>query len=51
MQLLFGILFIGLILFAVGGVAYFFILEEVQTRNYIKWLNKLEDMKEDDLCQ
>ena len=46
MKYLIGILFIGLILFAIGGVIYFFVLEDIQTKNYIKWLGKLDKMNE-----
>ena len=41
MKYLIGILFIGLILFSIGGVTYFFVLEDIQTKNYIKWLDKI----------
>lgn len=47
MKYLIGILFIGLILFAIGGVIYFFVLEDIQTKNYIKWLIKLDEINKE----
>ena len=47
MKYLIGILFIALILFSIGGVVYFFVLEDIQTKNYIKWLKKLDEINEE----
>ena len=47
MKYLIGILFIGLILFAIGGIVYFFVLEDIQTKNHIKWLEKLDEINKE----
>ena len=45
MNYLFGILFIGLILFAIGGVIFFFILEDRQTIEHLKFLDRINNLK------
>ena len=47
MKYLVGILFIILVLFAIGGVIYFFVLEDILTKNYIKWLKKLDEINKE----
>ena len=47
MKYLIGILFIILVLFAIGGVIYFFVLEDIQTKNYIKGLKKLDEINKE----
>ena len=42
---IFAVLFVLLIVFAVGGVIWFFVQEDLQTNRYIKFIENLE--KED----
>lgn len=40
--LIFAVLFVLLIVFAVGGVIWFFVQEDLQTNRYIKFIESLE---------
>ena len=44
MKYLLGILFFGLIIFSIGGVLFFFILQQIEFRGYLKILDKIDEL-------
>ena len=44
MKYLLGFLFFGLITFSIGGVLFFFILQQVQLRGYLKMMDKIDGL-------
>lgn len=44
MKYLLVILFFGLIIFSFGGVLFFFILQQIEFRGYLKILNKIDEL-------
>lgn len=38
------VLFISLIVFAIGGIIWFFIDDHLRTKRYFKWLERLDEI-------